>query len=148
MDLTHYVKLQETGIKVSCYYSILRKKGTQYPNAHFELISLWKPRWFKEIDYFGLQFHHSPELAPKKELLRKGQNKEISFSLYLKKLERQIFNNSKAVKRLFQLRELSKRRLVFLVCHEKDETKCHRNSVMKWLNNLDEIWKSYRRLSF
>lgn len=107
-------------IRIECYLAVLKKFKKRYPEAYFEVIT----RTSKSV------------LAPSKELLYKAKYVEkMDFDEYRALYLAEIFNNSDALKRIEELREIAKEKLLFLVCYEKDSSKCHRSILKDVMQN-------------
>ncbi|MHA1229226.1 MAG: DUF488 domain-containing protein [Candidatus Helarchaeota archaeon] len=75
-------------------------------------------------------------LAPSWELLRKAKNEAMSFEEYRKLFIKEISENKDAIDKLFEIRETAKKRDVYLICYEKDSSKCHRSILIEIIENL------------
>ncbi len=102
-------------INTDCYLAVLKKYRTRFPDAHFEVITLTA----KSL------------LSPSKELLNYAKENNISFEEYEKLFIKEISENPEAKKRIDELREIAKDKVVFLVCFERFAEKCHRSTVKK-----------------
>lgn len=100
-------------IQINCHLAKLRTFKRIYHEAHFEVIT----RTVK----------HS--LSPTWKLLTMLKKKTIDFETYRLLFLEEIANNPEAIKRIRELREIGKDKLIFLVCYERDPKKCHRSIV-------------------
>jgi len=64
-------------------------------------------------------------LGPSKELLKDYKENRIDWKEYEKRFREEILNNPKAIEKLKEIKELSKKNDVYLVCYEKNPP-CHR----------------------
>lgn len=107
-------------IRIECYLAILKRYKKTFPEAYFEVIT----RTSKSV------------LSPSKELLYRAKYIEkMDFGMYRALFLKEILNNPKALKRIEELREIAKEKLVFLICYEKDSSKCHRSIVKDIIEN-------------
>lgn len=106
-------------IRTDCYLAVLKKFRTQFPNAHFEVIT----RTANHI------------LSPSWQLLQKYKEENLSFEeytpLFLYEMER-----TPCQTKLHELKQLAQDKDVFLVCYEKDDTECHRRLVKELIEGL------------
>ena len=104
-------------INTDCYLAVLKKYKAKFFEAHFEVIT----RTAKSC------------LSPSWELLNDVKGNKISFEEYKERFLKEIRENPKAKKRIEELREIAKDKVVFLVCYEKFPYKqnCHRIIVKK-----------------
>jgi uncharacterized protein YeaO (DUF488 family) len=100
-------------IRLECHLAKYRIFKKIYYNAHFEFIT----RTVKS------------HLSPSWNLLHKLKNGEINFETYKELLIKEISENPEAIKRIRELREIAKEKLLFLVCYERDWRKCHRSII-------------------
>lgn len=103
----------------NCYLAVLKKFKMQFPHAHFEIIT----RTAGSV------------LAPSWKLLTLSKEVGLSFDEYRKLFTTEIKNNPIARKCIEEIRELVKDQLIFLVCYEKDASKCHRSIVKEMIVN-------------
>ena len=109
-------------VLTNCYLAVLKKFRLQYPNAHFEVIT----RTAGSV------------LAPSWKLLTLAKEVGLSFNEYEKLFTDEINNNPEAKKRLEELREIGNNQIIFLVCFEKNASRCHRSIVKRML--LDKLF--------
>jgi len=102
-------------INTDCYLAVLKKYKAKFFEAHFEVIT----RTAKSC------------LSPSKCLLNYAKKNGISFKEYQKLFIKEISENPEAKKRINELREIAKDKVVFLVCFERDPEVCHRSIVKK-----------------
>lgn len=126
---------QDLGIRVDCYAAVLNKFKTNYPDAHFEIVM----RGPKTV---GIQCEPSV-LSPSWDLLKAAKS-NMNFEQYSRKLEYQLFSDSNAVRRMFELNKLAQTKLVFLVCSEKDPNQCHRSLLKNWIENIEAMWRLWK----
>lgn len=90
-------------------------------------IALWLPRYTKA------KMLHYPKLAPSKNLLLRYKNglcNEADYEKeYLNYLE--TLNPSEIIN---DLKEMTTKEKIALICYEKPNAFCHRHLVAKWLN--------------
>lgn len=110
-------------INTDCYLAVLKKYRTKWFDAHFEVIT----RTAKSC------------LSPSKELLSYAKENKISFEEYKKLFIREISGNPEARKRIDELREIAKDKVVFLVCYERDPEVCHRSIVKKIIERFIKL---------
>lgn len=108
-------------VRIDCYLAVLKKFQKTFPTSHFEVIT---------------RTAGSP-LSPSWQLLHYAKAHELSFPQYALLLLKELKNNPAARKRIFELRQILKERVVFLVCYEKNPAKCHR-TIIKHI--LEELW--------
>jgi len=106
-------------IRVECYLVVLKRYKEMYPEAHFEVIT----QTAKSC------------LSPSKELLNYAKEDKITFHEYKVRFLKEIRESPIAIKRLKLLKQIAKDRMIFLVCFEKDASKCHRSIVRDILIN-------------
>lgn len=102
-------------IKTDCYLAILDRYRAQFPNAHFEIIT-------RSAGHI---------LSPSKNLLEDYKQAKISWEQYVVRFIEEMFASPKAMEKIKELRQLSLRKLVYLVCYEKDASQCHRAIIAK-----------------
>ena len=102
-------------INTDCYLAVLKKYKARFSEAHFEVIT----RTAKSC------------LSPSWYLLDYAKENGISFKEYEKLFIKEISENPEALKRIKELREIAKDKVVFLVCYEKNSSVCHRSIVKK-----------------
>lgn len=110
-------------INTDCYLRLLDKYKAKFPEAHFEVIT----QTAKSC------------LSPSKCLLNYAKENEISFKEYEKLFVKEIKKNPEAKKRINELREIAKDKVVFLVCFEKDPSVCHRSIVKKIIERIIKL---------
>ena len=107
------------GIRLDCYLEKLEEFKSKYPNAHFEVIT----NTAKSI------------LAPSKELLidagifknpNDTESPKMEFKEFIFRFMEEIYSNLKACSKLLELKNLSEKKTVFLVCSCKNLEFCHR----------------------
>jgi len=100
------------------------------------LITRYYPFYIKDIKRIIDEW--IPDLAPTKELLKafkdelkRTNNQEIAFNIskYDSRFRHQVLNDSVSMNELRRIGRLSKEKDVYLLCHEKEETYCHRRIV-------------------
>ena len=113
------------GIRLDCYLAKLEEFKSKYPNAHFEVIT----NTAKSI------------LAPSKELLidagifknpNDNESPKMEFKEFIFRFMEEIYSNLKACSKLLELKDLSEKKTVFLVCSGKNHEFCHR-SIIKYM---------------
>ncbi|MFX0137237.1 MAG: DUF488 family protein [Candidatus Hodarchaeota archaeon] len=109
-------------IRIDCYMAVLKKYMKGYPNAIFEIITR----------------DRNHPLSPSWKLLKKLKAGLVSFEQYKNALLEEINNREAAQQKLVELKEISKNHTVFLVCYEKDATKCHRSIIKALVDNQIE----------
>lgn len=117
-------------INTDCYLAILKEYIKRMPSAHFEIITRTK----------------NSCLSPSRELLNYAKQNKIPFEEYKKIFLEELKKRSFVPEKLKTLKQISKERVVFLVCYEKDASKCHRSIVKDILMNpskygYDLTWK-------
>ena len=110
-------------VNTDCYLAVLKKYREKYFDAHFEVIT----RTAKSC------------LSPSKELLHYAKENKISFEVYEKLFIKEISENPEAKKRIDELREITKDKVVFLVCFERFAEKCHRSTVKKIIERVIKL---------
>lgn len=106
-------------IRTDCYFAVLHKFEEKNRDAHFEVVTR---QW------------QNSYLSPSWDLLYELKDGKISFEEYFVKLRMQIENDPNAMERLGRLKEMVlNSKTVFVVCVEKDATKCHRTLVKRML---------------
>ena len=105
-------------IRVDCYLSVMKRFAAMVENddAHFENVTR---------EYAG-----SP-LSPSRNLLYGFKRGEITQEQFFVYLLAEFKANPDAIGRISYLRDLSRSKVVFLVCVEKDPTKCHRSFLKR-----------------
>jgi len=116
--------MAENKIRIDCYLAVLKRFKEKYPNAHFEVIT---------------STAHSV-LAPSKHLLIEAgifkksdgsKNPKMPFEMYKELFIEEIERSPSALERLERLEEINKDKDIFLVCYEKDPSKCHRSIIAR-----------------
>lgn len=107
-------------IRVDCYLAVLKKYREQYPNAHFEVIT----RTAGSI------------LSPDWSLLTYCKDNNIPFERYRVLLIDQLKRRQGVKEKLEELKEIAKTKDLFLVCYEKDASKCHRSIIKEMMEEL------------
>lgn len=102
-------------INIDCYLRVLEEYKAKFFEAHFEVIT----RTAKSC------------LSPSWYLLDYAKENGISFKEYERLFIKEISENPEAKKRINELREIAKDKVVFLVCFEKNPSVCHRSIVKK-----------------
>ncbi len=110
-------------IDTDCYLAVLKKYKERFFEAHFEIIT----RTAKSC------------LSPSKELLNYAKENKISFEDYEKIFIKEISGNPEAKKRINEIREIAKDKVVFLVCDERDPEVCHRSIVKKIIERIIKL---------
>ena len=110
-------------INTDCYLAVLQKYKAKFFEAHFEVIT----RTAGSV------------LSPSWELLTALKLNRISFEWYKKRFLEEISENPEAKKRINELREIAKDKVVFLVCFEKDPNVCHRSIVKKVIERVIKL---------
>jgi len=119
------VKIEsKSNIRIVCHASSIKKFKKLYPSALFEIVMRNPMAFLKSKPHV---------LSPSKKLLYD----HLSFEEFTKKFEFEIFNNPKAIDALCFLKEYAKKKVIFLVCGEKDYRICHRSLLKKYIDNLD-----------
>jgi len=105
-------------IRIDCYLSVMKKFAamTDHKDAHFENVTR--------------EYAESP-LSPSRNLLYGFKRGEMTQEQFFSYLLAEFKANPDAIDRIAYLRDLSKRKVVFLVCVEKDPAKCHRSFLKK-----------------
>jgi len=88
------------------------------------------------IKIYVMRARFNSTLAPSWDLLNKAKNEKWSFKKYRIHFIKEITKNKKAIDRLFEIRELAKNNDVYLICFEKDSSKCHRSILIEIIKNL------------
>lgn len=104
-------------VNTDCYLVLLKKYKETYADAHFEVIT----QTAKSC------------LSPSKELLNYAKENKITFHEYKVRFLKEIRESPIAIKRLKLLKQIAKDRMIFLVCFEKDASKCHRSIIKEIL---------------
>jgi hypothetical protein len=118
----------EMDIRLDCYVAVIEKFKKEYPDAIFEVITRQVfPPW-----------HIIPSvLSPTWELLTTAKREQWPIDQYFNELSKQFINDTVARKELIRLRDIARSgKTVFLVCVEKDASKCHRTLVKKLIENI------------
>lgn len=118
-------------INTDCYLRVLEKYKAKLPDAHFEVIT----RMEESL------------LSPSWELLNYAKENKISFEEYKERFLKELKQRPFVVEKLRTLKRIGKDRLIFLVCFEKDASKCHRSIVRDILMTprkygFDLSWKN------
>jgi uncharacterized protein YeaO (DUF488 family) len=117
-------------IRVDCYVAVLERFMHEYPNAVFEVITrqTFSPH------------HTMPSvLSPTWDLLNAAKSEKWPIERYFVELGKQFDRDPDAQEELFRLRTIVRSgKTLFLVCFEKDATKCHRTFVK---NLLEQVYK-------
>jgi len=74
-------------------------------------------------------------LSPSEKLLKDYKDGKIDWEGYEIRFRREILNNPRAMEKLREIKELSEKRDIFLMCYEK-ERPCHRFILMGMIANL------------
>jgi uncharacterized protein YeaO (DUF488 family) len=107
-------------IRTDCYLAVLKKFKEKYPNAHFEVIT---------------RVAKSP-LSPSWDLLNKAKEEKWDFDKYRQALIIELGESGAAAKKLWELKLIARKKDVFLVCYEKDASKCHRSIIKELMGNV------------
>ena len=110
-------------INTDCYLAVLKEYKARLPDAHFEVIT----RTAKSC------------LSPSTELLNYAKKSKISFEDYEIFFIKEISRNPEAKKRINEIREIAKDKVVFLVCYERDPEVCHRSIVKKIIERVIKL---------
>jgi uncharacterized protein YeaO (DUF488 family) len=152
MSLSPFIKTRgpASGVNVDCYFAKLTKFNREFDNVHFEFIVRYLPRWLslenlKEENATNT-FRVCQALSPGPQLLQAAKTGGVNFRQYSEQLEHQLFHDSIAVKRMHELHEIAKSKVVFLICYESNPEQCHRSLVQKWINNINEYWKKWQQI--
>jgi uncharacterized protein YeaO (DUF488 family) len=127
-DIWDIVRVKYTGppdqasiannIRLECYRAILARVQQEHPDAHFEIIT---------------RQEMSSPLSPSWPLLKQAKAEAMPFEEYGEKLLEEIRHRKDAFVLMKKLYELAKHQPVYLVCYEKDYSKCHRSLVKRWI---------------
>ena len=118
-------------VNTSCYLAVLKKFRDAFFDAHFEIIT----RTAKSC------------LSPSQALLDYAKDNNISFDAYKELFLEELRKNGYVPEKLKTLKKIGEERMIFLVCYEKDASKCHRSIVKDILERphkygYDLRWKS------
>jgi len=118
-------------INTDCYLAVLKKYKAKFPEAHFEVIT----RTAKSC------------LSPSSELLYEVRENKLSFEEYKERFLKELRECPFVPEKLRILRCIGEDRLIFLICFEKDASKCHRSIIRDILMNpsvygYDLSWKN------
>lgn len=118
-------------INTDCYLGVLKEYKTRFFNAHFEVITRMEESC----------------LSPSWALLNYAKEYKISFEEYKERFLRELKKRPFALEKLRNLKRIGKDRVIFLVCLEKDASKCHRSIVKDILMTpskygFDLSWKN------
>ena len=117
-----------TGFCVDCYLAVLKRFEERYPGARFEIVTRTS----------------NSSLSPSRELLRDLKDGRVPWEEYLKRLKVEIDGRPEAKLLIEDLVNDARKRLVFLVCYEKDPARCHRSFLKAMMegnaqkNNIDD----------
>lgn len=100
-------------IRTDCYLAVLKRFREQYPDAHFEVIT---------------RIAHSV-LSPSWELLEIAKKEKWDFKYYKDNLLKEFEENPAVWKRIKELQKIVKTKDIFLICYEKNSSKCHRSII-------------------
>jgi uncharacterized protein YeaO (DUF488 family) len=109
------------------YVANVNKMKVQFPNAVYIAVTRGRPRfkyslWIKD-------------LAPSEQLKYGYKNGIITWEEYVLRFTEEMKSDN-AQRALNNVRELVTGSDVFLVCFEKDPSKCHRSILINMINNL------------
>lgn len=107
-------------IRTDCYLAVMKKFKEQNPNAHFEVIT-------RKVNHI---------LSPSWQFLQKYKEEGLSWKQYTEIFLHEMSAQGIEVK-LRELKSLAEEKDVFLVCYEKDASKCHRSIVKQLIEGLD-----------
>lgn len=127
MSLDDFISTEKNGIRTT-YASRLKELKKIFPNARFEVVM----RYPSSV---GLCYYPSI-LAPSKNLLFEWKEKEISWDEFEKRFEKEILSDSSKIELLHELKKDSEKRIVFLVCSEKNARYCHRSLLKKYIDTI------------
>lgn len=123
------------------YFSKLRKIPK---NAKKLIITRFPPKWI-DVDKFNNTFIVK-ELSPSMKILG-DYKKNNDWEKYVEHFEKEMNEREDLKSMLSQLEEfLKKDNDVYLICYEKDYTKCHRYLIAKHLENKGIPWKELHEL--
>jgi uncharacterized protein YeaO (DUF488 family) len=103
--------VQALDIRVDCYLAVLKRFKLQFPSAWFEIVT---------------RSFNSP-LSPSWTLLEKYKSGLIDFQQFLGLLGSELAARPASLQRVDELARMSG--TLFLVCYEKDASKCHRTFI-------------------
>lgn len=100
-------------ISTDCYLAVLGDYKAIFFEAHFEVIT----RMEESL------------LSPSWELLHYAKENKISFEEYKERFLKELKERPFVLEKLRTLKRIGEDLLIFLVCLEKDASKCHRSIV-------------------
>lgn len=113
-------------------------------NAKKLIITRFPPKWI-DVDKLNNAFIVK-ELSPSPSILL-NYKKDNDWGKYVEHFEKEMNEREDLKSMLSQLEEfLKKNNDVYLICYEKDYTKCHRYLIAKYLENKGIPWKELHEL--
>ena len=101
-------------IRTECYFAVLDKFKSKYPDAHFEIITR----------------KASSVLSPAWDLLDIVKREHWSMEKYYPELGKQFQRDPDALALIKRLADIARSgKTVYVVCYEKDASVCHRTYV-------------------
>jgi len=91
------------------------------------------------IKVFVMRARFNSVLAPSWKLLNKAKAENWSFEKYRKHFIKEIMSNQKAIEKMREIKKLAETKDVYLICYEKDASKCHRTILIELINKLEEV---------
>lgn len=126
-------------VRTDCYLAVSKKFKEKYPDAHFEYVSRSR---------FNSILSPSVDLLIDAGIYKKSdgtKNPKMSWQDYKSAFKKEIKNNTKALERLKELKEMANEKTVFLVCFEKDASECHRSILKEMIDGNENITKEKER---
>ena len=103
------------------YLAVKKKMEKLLPDAHFEVVT----RTAKHV------------LSPSWKLLRRAKAEKWDFGKYKIAFVDEMISNPKALQKMHELVSLAREKDVYLVCYEKDASKCHRTILIELMGEIE-----------
>lgn len=127
-------------IRIDCYLAVLDKFKYKYTNSKSKFYREHKHKFLREgLPHFEVITRTANSiLSPSTQLLTRAKEEHWAFKKYKKHLLHELKHRKGVMRKLNKLLALAKRQIVFLVCFEKDPSKCHRSIIKEVLFKLHE----------
>jgi uncharacterized protein YeaO (DUF488 family) len=115
-------------IHLDCYMAIEPRMQQEHLDADFEIITRQKP----PFPVTG-NAAWAPLLSPSWELLKRAKAEHLPLEQYGELLLSELVIKPEAMALMQAIYETAQRKIVFLVCFEKDPNQCHRSLMKRWI---------------
>jgi len=84
--------------------------------------------------------YHRSSLSPSLKLLKEYKHGFLSWTEYVERFLEEIRNNETALKTIAKYREEAQSQAVFLVCYEKNASRCHRSIIKQIIDHEIDLF--------